>query len=112
MRLESVSIIFAIAVASGIAYAWWVARARRRREPDLRRDGVLGKATVTGVGPAEDGSVRVEYRFRHPFTGQSHGGSSRLPAGAVAPKEGEQVAIVYADEAPELSRLRAEIEGS
>ncbi|HWS11381.1 MAG TPA: hypothetical protein VN279_01175 [Rhodocyclaceae bacterium] len=110
MRLESVSIILAIALASGIAYAWWVARARRRREPDLRRDGVLGKATVTGVVPAGDGSVRVEYRFRHPFTGETYVRAGRLPA-AAAPREGEQVEIVYADQAPELSRLRAEIEG-
>ena len=110
MRLQSVSIILAIALASGIAYAWWVARARRRREPDLRRDGVLGKATVTGVGPAGDGAVLVEYRFRHPFTGETYVRAGRLPAGA-APREGEQVEIVYADQAPELSRLRAEIEG-
>jgi hypothetical protein len=111
MRLESVSIILAVALASGIAYAWWIARARRRREPDLARDGVLGKATVTGVCPAGDGSVRVEYRFRHPFTGETYVRAGRLPAEAAAPKEGEQVEIVYVDQAPELSRLHAEIEG-
>jgi hypothetical protein len=111
MRLESVSIIFAIALALGIAYAWWVARARRRREPDLKRDGVLGKATIIGVGPAGDGAIRVEYRFRHPFTGETYVRAGRLPSGTAAPSEGEQVEIVYVDQAPEVSRLLAEIEG-
>ncbi len=111
MRIESVSVIFAIAIASGIAYAWWVTRARRRREPDLSRDGLLGKATVVGVGEVA-GVVRVEYAFRHPFSGRSYSRAGMLPPGAAVPKVGDQVEIVYADEAPEVSRLRAEIEGS
>jgi hypothetical protein len=111
MRIESVSIIFATVIASGIAYAWWVTRARRRREPDLRRDGVLGKATVVGVDEVA-GVVRVEYTFRHPFSGQSYSRVGTLPPGAAVPKVGDQVEIAYADEAPEVSRLRAEIEGS
>lgn len=108
MRLETVSVIAVLAVASGIAYAWWVSRGRRRGG-DLEHDAVAGRATVTAVTRQAGGAVRIAYRFRHPFTGASHDGAGVLADTAAVPEIGEGVDIAYLPDAPERSCLAAEL---
>ena len=110
MRLESVAVIAALIVASGVGYAWWIAQARRKRSTDLRRDGVVGKATVTGVRQGPDGRIEVSYCFRHPFSGENCSRVGTLHAGADAPRENDRVEIVYAYDDPRLSRLVQELD--
>jgi hypothetical protein len=107
MRLESVSLIALVAIGSGIAYAWWASRGRRR--PDsLERDAVAGHATVTGLTHEAGGAVRVAYRFRHPFSGSTYDGSGTLPAGTAVPALGTVVDIAYLPDDPQRSRLAIE----
>lgn len=109
MRMESVALIGAIAVGSGIAYAWWVSR-RRPRGAALERDGVAGRGVVTAVTHEAAGAVRVAWRFRHPFTGATHDGAGTLPAGAPVPAVGDAVDIAYLPDAPDVSCLASPLQ--
>ena len=110
MRLESVAIIGTLIVASGVGYAWWIMHARRKGSTDLRRDGVVGKATVDQVREGPNGSIEVRYTFRHPFSGASFSRVGRLGPGTDAPRENERVDIVYTPDDPEQSRLVQELD--
>lgn len=107
MRLESVSLILLLAAGSGAAYAWWIHR--RRRGARLERDAVAGRATVTAVTREEGGTVRVAWRFRHPFTGASHDGAGALPQGTALPEVGEEVDIAYLADTPGVSCLASQL---
>jgi hypothetical protein len=107
MRLESVTLIAAVAIASGLAYAWWASR-RRTRQASLERDGVVGRAAVTGVTREAGGAIRIAYRFRHPFTGAGHDGSGALPLGMPLPAVGDEVEIAYLPDDPQQSCLAAQ----
>lgn len=108
MRMESVGLIAAVAVASGLAYAWWASR-RRRIGTSLERDGVAGRGVVVAVSREADGAIRVCWRFRHPFTGTGHDGAGTLPPDAHAPAVGDAVDIAYLPDAPEMSCLAAQV---
>jgi len=110
VRLESVAIIGTLIVASGVGYAWWIMHARRKGSTDLRRDGVVGKATVDQVREGPNGSIEVRYTFRHPFSGASYSRIGCLRRGADAPRENDRVDIVYTPDDPEQSRLVQELD--
>lgn len=110
MRLESVSVIGVLIVASGLGYAWWIARARRKGNTDPARNGVMGRATVTAVRQAQDGRIEVSYTFRHPFSGDSFSRVGTLRPGADAPHEGDHVDIAYVPDDPRLSCLIQELD--
>ena len=110
VRLESVAIIGTLIVASGVGYAWWITHARSKGSSDLRRDGVVGKATVDQVREGPNGSIEVRYTFRHPFSGASFSRVGCLRPGTDAPRENERVDIVYTPDDPEQSRLVQELD--
>jgi hypothetical protein len=110
VRLESVAIIGTLIVASGVGYAWWITHARSKGSTDLRRDGVVGKATVDQVREGPNGSVEVRYTFRHPFSGARFSRVGCLRPGTDAPRENDRVDIVYAPDDPEHSRLVQELD--
>jgi hypothetical protein len=56
------------------------------------------------------GAIRIAYRFRHPFTGESHDGAGTLPEGHAAPAPGNVVQIAYLADDPGQSCLAAELE--
>jgi hypothetical protein len=64
---------------------------------------------VTAVNREADGTLRVAWRFRHPFSGATHDGTGTLPAGAPQPAVGDELDIAYLPDAPEVSCLASQL---
>src|SRR5688572_4549988 len=99
-------VVLLVALLAVVAFIFWLERAGRWRQEQLRQRGVTVEATVEGV-TLDDGRWAVGYRF-YDSTGQDQVGMDYLDANRhEQPAEGAKVRVVYLPDRPWVSGLAA-----